>query len=142
MTWDEWNAELATRPATPEQVGALAGQFRRLGLEHDRPRRLAVCAAMLGRDGLASTRGLSQGEAGQLIRLLGGHASAASLPGDPGSTPERFTLPAEWLSMATARGYPGALRSLALAVARAVTSPGSGLLRPADGKGSPHVLPL
>ena len=54
------------RPATRRQIGALHGQFRRLGLGDPgwRGCRLAVAAALTGREDLASLRMLTGGEAG------------------------------------------------------------------------------
>ena len=54
------------RPATARQTGALHAQFRRLGLSEPgwRDVRLAVAAALSGREDLASLRMLTGGEAG------------------------------------------------------------------------------
>lgn len=71
MTRDEWNAVLATKPATPNQVGAILREFARLGYrDADRAGRLAVSAAMLGLDELASTTDLVMGDAGRLLCML------------------------------------------------------------------------
>ncbi len=71
MTRDEYLDVLASEPATAMQVGAIHGEFRRLGYApRDRDQRLAGSAAMLGLGQLASTRDLTMGEAGRLLRLL------------------------------------------------------------------------
>jgi hypothetical protein len=53
------------RPSSARQVGAVHGQFRRLGLGDPgwRGCRLAVAAALSGREDLASLRMLTGGEA-------------------------------------------------------------------------------
>ena len=57
--------------ATPAQVAAVNNQFWYLGYRRaDRAERLAVCAALLGLDELASTKDLTAGQAGQLVRML------------------------------------------------------------------------
>jgi hypothetical protein len=71
MTRDEWNAVLATEPATPAQRGAIMGEFGRLGFgAHDRDQRLATAAAILGLDTLGSVRDLVMGDAGRLLHIL------------------------------------------------------------------------
>jgi hypothetical protein len=72
VTRDELNEMLATRPATPNQRGAVLREFGRLGFhdEHDRAERLAICAALLGLEELGSTRDLVMGQAGQLVNIL------------------------------------------------------------------------
>jgi|SRR5579859_194181 len=72
MTRDEWHVVLATEPATVAQRGAVMGEFHRLGLDGPgaRSERLAICAALLGLDGLGSTRELVMGQAGQLVQAL------------------------------------------------------------------------
>ena len=82
MTLEEWHEVLATEPATPRQVGAVMGEMHRLGLADpaDRAERLAVCAELLGLDDLASTRDLTMGEAGELLRLLQDCRMRAGLP--------------------------------------------------------------
>jgi len=69
---EEWHAVLATESATPTQVGALHGEFRRLGYneDEDRAERLAVCATLSGLGELETTSDLTMGEAGRLINLL------------------------------------------------------------------------
>jgi len=61
------------RPATARRAGALHAAFRRLGLDAIswRGARLAIAGALTGREGLASLRQLTGGEAGHLIRQLG-----------------------------------------------------------------------
>lgn len=71
MIREEWHELLGVLPATPMQIGAIHGQFRRLGFgKRDRDRRLAVCAELLGRDRLDSMKELRRGEAGRLLKLL------------------------------------------------------------------------
>lgn len=69
MNRDEWNQVLDTEPLTPNQRGAIMGEFTRLGIR-DRAERLAACAALLGIDALATTADLTQGQAGQLVNVL------------------------------------------------------------------------
>lgn len=47
MNLDEFVRMLATEPATPNQIGAVRVEFRRLGLDSNRPARLAAAAALL-----------------------------------------------------------------------------------------------
>lgn len=61
--------QLATQPATRAQVGAVIGEFERLGI-HGRGQRLMITAALLGHDELASTGELMMGEAGKLVGIL------------------------------------------------------------------------
>jgi hypothetical protein len=107
MTRDEWRQVLATEPATPEQLGAVMGEFRRIGLDHsaERAERLVICAALLGLDDLASTRDLVMGQAGQLVRALRQVAdraeleAAAGLTGieRPGERVEAAPRPSPWV---------------------------------------------
>jgi hypothetical protein len=88
LTRDEWNAVLATEPATSAQLGAVMHEFRRLGFaEGDRGERLAVSGAVLGLDALGSTRDLTMGQAGQLVRALMAYTERGSLPVSPRRTP-------------------------------------------------------
>jgi len=61
--------QLATQPATRTQVGAVVGEFERLGV-HDRDERLMISAALLGLDELTSTGELVMGQAGKLVGIL------------------------------------------------------------------------
>jgi len=80
MNLEEWREVQATEPATPKQVGAIRGQFMRLGFgEADRAGRLAICAALAGLDQLRSTCDLTIGQAGQLYRRLDGIGSRGEL---------------------------------------------------------------
>jgi hypothetical protein len=57
--------------ATSAQVAAVNNQFWYLGFRRaDRAERLAACAALLGLDGLSSTKDLTAREAEQLVRML------------------------------------------------------------------------
>ena len=69
MNREEYLEMLATEPATPNQRGAIMGEFARLGVA-DRGERLAACAALLGLGELGSTADLLMGEAGRLVNLL------------------------------------------------------------------------
>jgi hypothetical protein len=81
MTRDEYLKVLATERATPDQRGAVMREFSRLGFgENDRAERLAVCALLLGLSEVDSTRDLTMGQAGYLVRLLGACTSRAALP--------------------------------------------------------------
>ena len=64
MNRDEFVRMLGTEPATPNQIGAVRVEFRRLGLDDDRPARLAAVAAIVGVDSLGSVKDLSIGQAG------------------------------------------------------------------------------
>lgn len=82
MNRDEWNDLMATERITRNQRGAIMREFDRLGFHYKRDRadRLAVCAALLGIDGLDSTDDLTQGQAGQLVNALQRTATRAELP--------------------------------------------------------------
>jgi hypothetical protein len=85
-TLKEWNAEIAVRPPTPNQLGRLHAEFERLGYHPaDRDARLAVCAALLGLESLGSTCDLTMGDAGRLVRMLldTGDRSELPAPGRP-----------------------------------------------------------
>ena len=79
MNRNEFVRMLATAPATPNQIGAVHVEFRRLGLDGDRPARLAAAAVLLGLDSLSSSRELTMGQAGFLIHTLPGLAGAGDL---------------------------------------------------------------
>jgi hypothetical protein len=87
MNLAEWHQVLATELATPNQVGAVQGHFERLGFRRylsprrpgDRAERLAISAELLGLDELESSRQLTQGQAGRLLRLLQDCPDRASL---------------------------------------------------------------
>jgi hypothetical protein len=80
MTREDWMAVLESAPATPNQRGAIHGEFVRLGFGRaDRAERLAVCAELLGLDKLRSTADLTMGQAGQLYSLLLGICRRAEL---------------------------------------------------------------
>lgn len=94
MIRDEWNAVLAAEPATPNQRGAVMREFGRLGFgDADRAERLAVCAGMLGLAELGSTRDLTKGQAGYLVRLLGRCGSRADLPAQGAGNSPRNSAP-------------------------------------------------
>jgi hypothetical protein len=82
MTRVEYLEMLATEPATPMQVGAIMGEFDRLGVA-DRAERLALSAELLGLDELDSTTDLVMGEAGRLVGILRSTRDRAEL-GDAG----------------------------------------------------------
>jgi len=60
---------LETTLATRTQVGAIHGEFRRLGVRQ-RDERLVISATLLDLDDLGSTSELTMGEAGKLVRIL------------------------------------------------------------------------
>lgn len=87
-SWDAANAAHVERsaapcgePLTPAQLGAIRGEFARLGYRdpYDRGARLAASARLLALDGLDSTKALTMGQAGCLYRQLCGFASRADL---------------------------------------------------------------
>lgn len=127
MTRDEWHQVLATEPATPDQLGAVMGEFRRLGFDHqaDRAERLAACAALLGLDGLDSIRDLVMGQAGQLVHALREVTDRAELETMTGAVP-----PGEQAA-AAAEAPRVSLRDLVAALAVLLADPsmrGSGRL--------------
>jgi hypothetical protein len=79
MTRVEYLEMLATEPATPMQVGAIMGEFDRLGVA-DRAERLALSAELLGLDELDSTTDLMMGEAGRLVGILRSTRDRVELP--------------------------------------------------------------
>ena len=79
----EWDAVADASPATVRQVGRVHREFARLGWpEADRAGRLAACAVLLGLDGLATSRDLSMGQAGRLIRVLSELPDLRALSGE------------------------------------------------------------
>jgi hypothetical protein len=110
MRLEEWHQVLATEPATPDQLGAVMGEFERLGFGYaDRAERLAVSAAILGLDELGSVKDLVMGQAGRLLRVLHGCQDRASLPVPPPAA-------------ARPSGAPGRGAVLALAAAALVNA--------------------
>lgn len=79
MNWAEWCAYAESAPATPVQVGAIHGEWRRLWPGCGRETRLSTCAALLGRTGLGSTTDLVLGDAGRLLAMLRGFSSRTDL---------------------------------------------------------------
>lgn len=79
VNWAEWCAYAESAPATPAQVGAIRGEWRRLWPECGRETRLSTCAALLGCGELGSTTDLVLGDAGRLLAMLRGFASRAEL---------------------------------------------------------------
>jgi hypothetical protein len=79
MTRDEYLEVLATEPATGAQVGAIIGEFGRLGIT-DRAERLAITAALLGLEHVGSTTDLVMGDAGRLVAMLRRTHDRAELP--------------------------------------------------------------
>jgi hypothetical protein len=65
-------ARNAYEPATRTQVGAIRGEFRRLGYDEDKERaaRLTACAVLLRVAHLDTTNDLTMAQAGWLIRTL------------------------------------------------------------------------
>lgn len=70
-----------TWPLTAAQLGAIRGEFARLGYRdpYDRDARLTASARLLALGGLDSTKALTMGQAGCLYRQLCGFASRADL---------------------------------------------------------------
>jgi hypothetical protein len=64
--------QASERPITFRQLGAIIGEFRRLGLAYPtwREYRLDIAAVFTGRAGLDSTKDLAFGEAGLLLNRL------------------------------------------------------------------------
>jgi hypothetical protein len=79
VTRDEYLAVLDSEPATLAQRGAVMGECDRLGLA-DRGERLAILAVLLGLDALGSTRDLTMGQAGKIVRALRLARDRAELP--------------------------------------------------------------
>lgn len=79
MNRDEYLVVLATEPATATQVGAIIGEFGRLGVD-DRAERLAITAALLGLENVSSTTDLVMGDAGRLVAMLRRTHDRAELP--------------------------------------------------------------
>jgi hypothetical protein len=99
---------LATQPATRNQVGVIAGELeRRLGVR-ERSERLEVSAALLGLGALGSTRDLTMGEAGALVKILRGTADRADLYRRVADAREKQAR-AETGGRATAAGIAGSL---------------------------------
>jgi hypothetical protein len=71
MKLAEWHEQLATEPLRPNQLGAIHGEFRRLGYGRlDRAARLEVTAELARCGPVESTRELTMGEAGRVINAL------------------------------------------------------------------------
>jgi hypothetical protein len=123
MTRDEWNQVLATEPATNTQVGAIIGEFDRLGVA-GRAERLAISAELLGLADLSSTTDLVMGDAGRLVAMLRRTRDRAGLPdlaaaavddgqggehgGDDGQGANERTAWPEVIARITAMFYPAA----------------------------------
>lgn len=112
--------------ATSAQVAAVNNQFWYLGFRRgDRAQRLAACATLLGLDGLSSTKNLTAGQAGQLVRLLAQLRARGELD---------ITLAAADVALDKPAGVDAGVLAVALAFALC-----SGAWRPAprDGPVSP-----
>ena len=72
MDLAEWHEVLGTEPATRLQVGAIHGEFRRLGYRDpwNRAARLAVTARLAEREPVEPSKDLTMGEAGPALRVL------------------------------------------------------------------------
>jgi hypothetical protein len=68
-TLAEYRERLATEPLTPLQLGAIHGEWRRLGL-HYRPERLRLSAALAQVGAIGTTKDLTMGEAGRVVGQL------------------------------------------------------------------------
>jgi len=69
MELADWKRKVAAEPLTSYQRGAIMREFERLRI-NDRGERLAICAELLGLDGLDSTGDLVMGDAGRLVAML------------------------------------------------------------------------
>lgn len=74
-------ARLETAPLTVNQLGAIHGEFRRLGYRDpwDRAARLAVTAALADSGPIDSTKELTEGQAGRVVGALRACATPAAL---------------------------------------------------------------
>jgi hypothetical protein len=88
MTKDEWRAVAESAPATPNQVGAIRREFRRLGFgPTDRAERLRITGQLAQADCQpATTKDLTMGQAGRVVGALTGCRSLPDLyaAADPG----------------------------------------------------------
>src|SRR6266516_3778955 len=77
----EYRHRLAVEPLTEAQLGAIHGEFRRLGfhVRYDRPERLRLTAELAGTPVVDTTNDLTMGEAGRVIRALRGGRTIAEV---------------------------------------------------------------
>ena len=121
-------------PATPLQIGAVAGEFTRLGIPRTRAgraRRLAYCAALLDRDELKTSAALTKGDAGWLARTLRGcttlddvDALAAEPEPETAEAPAVPARPIQWQADLIAAALLSLMRQ-AIARRRQLRAPGS-----------------
>lgn len=78
---DGYRARIEVEPLTVNQLGRIHREFDRLGFGRgDRAARLRATATLAGVPGrLASTKDLTEGEAGRVVRLLVGCRTAGEL---------------------------------------------------------------
>jgi len=99
----DYRSRLIVEPLTPNQLGRIRAEFGRLGFaESDRGARLRVTAALAGIPGrIESTKELTEGEAGRVVRVLTGCRTAEDLAAltVPETRPRRGVLAglAAWL---------------------------------------------
>jgi hypothetical protein len=94
-------ARLAAAPLTGRQLGAIHGEFRRLGYRDrwDRAARLTATAALARCTPIATTKDLTEGEAGRVVGILRQCADADDLAAAlAAARPE----PRRWLAAALA----------------------------------------
>jgi hypothetical protein len=134
MTLEEWHEVLATKPATPGQVGAILHAFQCLGFsDEERAMRLALSARLLDLDGLASTRDLVMGDAGRLLRLLGEFGDRAEFEAAASPLPETLAD-----RTSNGRSYPTASgRRGVRTQERETAAAGSVAAEPATAAGAP-----
>lgn len=121
-------------PATRLQIGAVAGEFRRLGVprgRHGRTARLAYCAALLEIDELETSAVLTMGDAGLLVRKLRGCATlddvdalVAEPEPAPAEAPAVPARPMQWQADLIAAILLSLIRQ-AIARRRQLRAPGS-----------------
>ena len=95
-TLAQYRERLATMPLTRNQLGAIHGEWNRLGL-FDRPERLRLSAAIAQAEPIGSTKDLTMGEAGRLVcqlRQCGTLARARALASSATVAP----APVGWLA--------------------------------------------
>lgn len=78
MSQAAWREYLESVPLTDNQRSRIVCHLDRLGV-HDRAERLRITATLAGVGSLDSTKHLTQGQAGRVVRLLGDYRNRADL---------------------------------------------------------------